>query len=330
LLIGDLGEGALIEELRAIFAVTEIDIDVGIGDDAAVISPSAGMRQVWTTDILIEDIHFNIGWQSPIELGRKCLAVNISDIAAMGARPTFALLSIGISPDTSSDVILDICRGISEAAMEKGIQVIGGDTSSSNMGIVISVAMAGEQEGGAVLRSGASVGEHVAVTGELGSAAAGLRLLQAGKGSEFPSLVDSFISPPDRVAVGVAAKSSGVSSMTDLSDGLASDLRSICVHSSVGAAIDLVRLPVSQELKAACKQFGWDMESLVLTGGEDYELLVTFPPDKADSMDRAASASGVELTTIGTIQAAAAGINMRDNNGSVRELPEHGYDHFRR
>ena len=179
MLVGDLGEEALLKELRSLFAASAPDVSTGIGDDAAVIDFPPGVQSVWTTDMLIEDIHFQRGWQTPRQLGRKCLAVNLSDLASMAATPRFALLSIGCPAATDLDFVLEFCRGFMSLASEHGVSVVGGDTTASASGIVLSVTLGGWVEsGGAILRTGAEVGDAIMVTGDLGGAAAGLRLLQ--------------------------------------------------------------------------------------------------------------------------------------------------------
>jgi len=330
LLIGDLGEEALLRQLRGIFSESAPDVLTGIGDDAAVIDPPSGAQGVWSTDLLLQGVHFERGWQTPRQLGAKSLTVNLSDLAAMGATPRFAMLSLAIPTVTPVDYILEFCQGLAGEAASAGVIVIGGDTTRSDQGMVISVTAGGHvPSGGAVLRSGASVGDVIMVTGQLGSAAAGLQTFESGVAEDYPELVRAFIAPIARIRAGIAARESGASAMTDLSDGLASDLRHICEESSAGARIDLEQLPFLRQLEAAAAEHGWNREKLMLTGGEDYELLLTVPGECAGKLQEEINrAAAVPATIIGEMMPPEYGIRLIDGGGGERPMPGHGYDHF--
>jgi len=330
LLIGDLGEEALLRQLRGIFNESAPDVLTGIGDDAAVIDIPPGSQGVWSTDLLLQGVHFESAWQTPRQLGAKSIAVNLSDLAAMGATPRFAMLSLALPPDIPVDYILEFCQGLAGEAVGAGVVVIGGDTTRSKSGLVVSVTAGGHiPAGGAVLRSGARLGDVILVTGQLGSAAAGLLAFENGVAERYPALVQAFIAPRARSSAGTAARESGATAMTDLSDGLASDLRHICEESCAGARIELERIPFLPQLETAADECGWDREKLMLTGGEDYELLLTVPGESAgrlrEEIDRVAA---VPTTVIGEIMPPEYGIRLIDKSGAEKPMPEHGFDHF--
>lgn len=330
MLVSALGEEALIDQLRRLFAVTAPGVPTSIGDDAAVIDTISGHQMVWTTDMLLEGVHFLKTWQTPRQLGRKSLAVNLSDIAAMGAVPRYALLSIACTLRTQVDYLLEFCQGFCDLAGETGVAVIGGDTSASSDGLVVSVSAGGQVlTGKALSRSGARPGDSVLVTGYLGSAAGGLRQLQDGIDSgRYPGLQQAFIAPMPAVAEARLALESGANAMTDISDGLASDLKHICLASCVGASISRELMPVHPELAAAAAQLGWDLDAMVMAGGEDYGLLFTIGANEAPAAVAAIqSATGTPVAVIGEITA-AAGISVIDEQGRQSPMPASGFDHF--
>lgn len=328
MLIEDLGEEGLIEILRGLFSTDGEEVLLGIGDDAAVIR-APGASQAWTTDMLLEGIHFQPGWQTPYDLGRKSMQVNLSDLAAMGAVPGYAFLSLAVTPGSEADEVIELCRGINDAAREHGVTVVGGNTAASRSGLVISITLGGALGERVVGRSGAAVGDELFVTGTIGDAAAGLLLLESGASDPYPRLRQAFVAPEARVAAGRAISSAGGTAMTDISDGLATDLRHICQASDVGARVDIAALPLSPELKQACGRYDWSPVELALTGGEDYELLFTAPAERRKMMIAAvADAAGLPATVIGTVTDAASGIVYIDERGRELPLTKKGYEHF--
>lgn len=331
MLVSDLGEEGLLEQISAIFADKASRLTVPIGDDATVFDCPPGTQQVWTTDLILEGVHFQRPWLTPAELGRKSLAVNLSDLAAMGARPGCALLSMALPPDTQVEYVTDFCRGFSAMAGEVDMPVAGGDTCRADRGLMVSVTAGGTVPvGGALLRSGASEGEIIYVSGFPGSAAAGMRLIEAGRSEEFPGLRKAFIAPRPRLDVGRSLAALGVGAGIDISDGIAADLRHICRESGVGAEVRREQLPVSSELKRACALRGWLPGDLALGGGEDYELLFTAREALTDRVARLSGELGVPLTRIGRVTGAAAGVVMMDGSGAGTAMPLKGYDHFRK
>jgi thiamine-monophosphate kinase len=319
-------------ELRRLFAGTAEGEPVGIGDDAAVFKESPGYQGVWSTDMMLEGVHFLRSWQSGLQLGAKSLIVNVSDLAAMGAMPRYALLSLALPPDTEVDFILDLCRGFRDVALREEIAIVGGDTCASHGGLVVSVSVGGfVAEGKAVLRSGASPGDVIVVTGYLGSAAGGLGLLKESLPDQgLEALKAAFIEPAGTLSESRRAVAAGASAMTDLSDGLATDLRHICLESSTAALVYELSLPIHPELRLAAERYGWDPVSLALSGGEDYGLLFTLPKKGAEAtVEEMAAKTGSPVTIIGEM-IAGSGIDLVRVDGSKGPLTLQGFDHFAR
>lgn len=251
---------------------------LGPGDDAAVVRAADG-RVTASADMLVEGRHFRFDWSTPHQVGRKALAQNAADIFAMGAQPTALLVSIGCPANTPVDVVDGISAGVGEAAEELGAGVVGGDLVQAQQ-VVVAVTVLGDL-GGAdpVLRSGASAGDVVAVTGGLGRSAAGLALLTAGAdtGADgFAGLVDAHRVPAPPYSAARAAAGSATS-MTDVSDGLLADLGHLCTASGVGMDLESARLDPDTEVAAAAELLAADPREWVLTGGEDHAFAGTFP-----------------------------------------------------
>ena len=289
-----MGEFELIEKIRSSFSVP--GGMTGIGDDCAVIPQKEGMDTLVSTDMLVEGVHFLSDDIAPADLGWKSAAVNISDIAAMGGRPVSTYLSIALPRNIGEEWVMRFIEGYRSISGMFGVPLLGGDTCSSPDRLCISVTVLGEcAHGKAVLRSGARPGDSICVTGTLGDSAAGLKAILEGRRRDDPvdRLIYAHYHPVPEVEAGLFLASTGlVSSMMDVSDGVASDIRHIMEESGVGAEIHTDRIPLSDELQKACSLFGWDPLSLALEGGEDYCLLFTCPPG---------SELPVEHTVIGEI-----------------------------
>jgi thiamine-monophosphate kinase len=263
----------------------------GIGDDAAVIRQSRGNDLVVTSDLLIEDIDFRLEWTTPQLLGHKALAVSLSDIAAMGATPRYALLSIGIPTNIwKTNFIDELYDGFFALADAHNVALIGGDVSRSPKHVVIDSIVIGEvKRGHAILRSGAKPGDHIFVTGSLGGAAAGLKLLESGvrishqnprshRARAEQRLLIRQLLPEPRVAWGTLLSEERLATgMIDVSDGLSSDLTHLCKESGVGARIQLSLVPMDPNIMHFRKS-DFDHVSMALNGGEDFELLFTVNP----------------------------------------------------
>ena len=303
------------------------DLLVGIGDDAAVTALSPGMVLLSTSDMLVEGVHFDLAWSDPYTLGRKSLSVNLSDIAAMGGIPKFALLSVAIPPELPLEFLERFIEGFVEQAGSFGVTLSGGDTSSSRGGFVISVTLQGEQYPELVVRrSGASAGDIICVSGTLGDSALGLDMLK--KGERSGAAVMRHLDPLPRSDLGRRlAEASIPSSMIDVSDGLLADLGHILAQSGKGAIVTIDSLPLSSFFKLSVASRSPEYRRFPLSGGEDYELIFTLPPERLDEARSAAEASGTTVTVIGEITT-AGGILLVDSKGEHYTPETSGYDHF--
>ncbi|MEU5840257.1 thiamine-phosphate kinase [Rhodococcus sp. NPDC047139] len=250
---------------------------VGPGHDAAVVAAADG-RIAISTDMLVEGRHFRLDWSTPREVGRKAVAQNGADVAAVGARPTAFVVGLGCPPDTPVAVLDEISAGIGEAAEEIGAGVVGGDLVQAAQ-VIVSVTVLGELEGRPpLLRSGARAGDIVALAGTTGRSAAGLALLLAGN-REFPELVASHLVPEPPYAAGPAAAAAGAHACTDISDGLVADLGHICAASEVAIDLDSRTLTPGRTLREAGAALAADPWEWTLAGGEDHALAACFPPE---------------------------------------------------
>ncbi len=333
--VSELGEIHLVERLRALARQRDDILHIGIGDDCAVIRRPEGWVWLLTTDCLIEDIHFRLRYTSLEDLGAKAVAVNVSDVAAMGGRPRFALLTLGLSEATAVEDADALYRGVRRSCDHYGVSLVGGDTTRAPR-MLLSIVLIGEQEEDSVVsRSGARPGDEIYVTGTLGDAVMGFALLEEGQTPETASpdvqwLLHRHLAPQPRLRAGRRIAEAGLATaMIDISDGLATDLKRLCTASAVGAHIHLQRLPRSSPLKAVAPERGLDPLEVALTGGEDYELLFAVPPGKGAALAPALLTSGPVITHIGTITTAGEGIVVQEPDGRVRPLAEEGFNHFR-
>lgn len=324
--LSKLGEFGLIDRIaRQIAARSEVVL--GIGDDAAAFTPSPGRLSLITTDMLVEGIHFDLSFCDPLSLGRKALAVNLSDIAAMGGEPRYFLLSLAIPPTMTLDFVDNCISGMLQQAEQFGVQLIGGDTCASPGNFVLTLTVLGEQSPGMIVRrSGAQPGDRICVTGTLGDSALGLQLLKQGE--KRGSLPARHLDPVPRVLEGRALAEAGIpSAMIDLSDGLLADLGHILDLSSVGARIESETLPLSEQFRHHFPTVTEAALSLALAGGEDYELLFTVPPEKTPDVFSLLNTLGTPVTVIGTITEERA-VTVIGPNGTEISLKKKGYDHF--
>jgi thiamine-monophosphate kinase len=331
----ELSEDELIAAIDLVLAGEAPGVVLGIGDDAAVVEPGAG-QLVLTTDLLVEDVHFERGSISARDLGAKAIAVNVSDLAAMAASPRFALVSLVLTRDVPSSWVIELYGGMRDACAEYGVSLVGGDLSRGSA-IAVSVTAIGQAAAGrAVTRSGARPGDVVVVTGSLGAAAGGLalsRLHPSKLGSALSEpwardLLDAFARPVARVGEGQTLAQSGATAMMDLSDGLAKDLGRLCAASGVGARVELEKVPVSRALVDGAETLEVDPLELAISGGEDYELLATIDVTDLDlARGRLHERSGVPLSEVGVILE-GRGLEALDPNGEVAPLAPAGWDHF--
>jgi thiamine-monophosphate kinase len=320
------------------------DLITGIGDDAAVLRQFTGRETVVTTDLLVEDIDFRRETSQARLLGHKALAVSLSDIAAMGARPRWALLSLGIPQDVwNSDFVDEFYEGFFALADRYGVRLIGGDVSRTPEKIVIDSIVMGECTGGrSVLRSEAKPGDQLFVTGSLGGAAAGLRLSERGARFEksdtqeleyqdarwITHLLFRHLRPEPRVGWGlVLGQERLASAMIDISDGLSSDIHHLSSASGVGATIDSARLPIDPQVTELCGRRALDPLILALHGGEDFELLFAIRRENISRLP--AKVDGVSITRIGEITESTSGVRVVEGT-RVWNLEPGGWEHFKK
>ncbi len=313
-------EDELLAAIRKVLSGAGPEVVVGPGDDAAVLAAASG-EQVLTADVLVEGVHFDLSLTSARDLGYKAITVNVSDLAAMAASPRAALVTLVLPPSVEESWVMELFGGMREACDEYALWLVGGDLSSGSK-ISVSVTATGEvAPGRAVLRSGARVGDVVVVTGELGASAAGLRLAREGRAPSSDTdraLLRAHFRPVARVGeAGVLARH-GATAMMDISDGLALDLSRMCRASRVGVTLRSVDIPVADGASFAD----------ALSGGEDYELLVTLPHVVAFEAVKVElrETFGAAVTAIGTIE--AEGLKIQDMSGSLAPLAPEGWDHF--
>ena len=309
----------LIARIRARSA-TRSDVVLGIGDDAALLQVPANVQLAVAMDTLNAGVHFPEA-TSPADIGWKALAVNLSDLAAMGAQPAWCTLSLSLLEADAAwlDAFLD---GFLELADAHGVTLVGGDTTRGPLSVCVT-AHGFVEAGSAPLRSGARVGDDIWTSGSLGDAAGALAQLQAGNAVD-PALRARLDRPTPRVALGRALR--GISNACiDVSDGLLADLGHVCVASGVGAEIELASLPASASLRSA-----FDIETRCLlqaTGGDDYELCFTAPETMRSDVEHAALEAGIEVARIGRI-VAGSGVAAFDADGNPWAPPRSGYAHF--
>ena len=317
-------EFSLIDRIRQRTAQNRDDVRLGIGDDAALLAVPSGQELAVAVDTMVEGVHFPHG-TAPADIGWKALAVNLSDLAAMGATPAWAFLALTL-PNADEAFIDGLADGFAQLAQTYRLALVGGDTTRG--ALTVSVAVHGfVPPGKALTRAGAQVGDAVLVTGTLGDAAAGLRLLQQSHHSDAQSnyLIARLHRPTPRIAAGLALRERA-SACIDVSDGLLADLGHICAASGVGAEIEAALLPRSSALldrfdDARSRDFA-------LSGGDDYELCFTVPPQRVASVQADLAKLGCGATRIGRI-VEGEGVKVRDADGQWLEPAQQGWDHFR-
>ena len=328
------GEFGFIDRLRATYAGAAGDgLAVPLGDDAAVLDVPAGLQVVVSTDLLIESTHFRRDWSDPYSIGWKAAAVNLSDMAAMGADPTFAFVSLALTTEDTVENLERLYDGLSDCLNRYGARLAGGDTNSAPSGLSINITQLGTvPTGTALTRSGAKPGDILLVTGTLGDSAAGLALLQAhgpAKADKFShALLAAHRRPQPRIVAARAARETGfVHACMDISDGLAGDLPKLCASSGVGARIHTASLPLSEALRAAEKYLGETALDYALAGGEDFELLLAVAPAYVETVHAAVVATGTSLTQIGEVLRSGLHFTAPDGSGDMA-ITARGWDHF--
>ena len=312
------------ELIRTFFArqdVARSDVIAGIGDDAALLQPPAGQQLAVTSDLLVSGVHF-LPDVNPFSLGHKALAVNLSDLAAMGAEPAWFLLNLTL-PKADARWLEPFCRGMFQLAKTHNVQLVGGDTSRGPLAIAIE-AHGFVPDGKALRRSGAKAGDAIYVTGTLGDAALALRHRLGGirlTEQDLLLLTERLDRPAPRVREGMALREIAHGAI-DISDGLVADLGHILEMSQVGARIGLDKIPVSAICRSHIKETGWDT---VLASGDDYELCFTVPEKNSAALKNLQPACGFHR--IGVIES-EPGLRITDETGKLYQPQETGHNHF--
>ncbi len=341
--LAEAGERALLGHIRARLPAAA-GVRVGAGDDAAAVE--TGALSLVTTDCLVEGVHFTRDTAPARLVGRKALAVNLSDVAAMGGIGRYATVSLQLPPGLRVSWVDSLYDGLLERAAEAGVAIVGGNLARSRDAIVVDVTLVGDA-GRLMLRSGARAGDRVVVTGTLGAAAEGVRLLGEGaRLDEDGALVATGLwtesssaavlaclraqldpRPPFAVARSIAERGLAHASM-DLSDGLSTDLLDMCAMSGVGAVVEAALLPVDPKAAGLARAGGGDPLELALHGGEDYQLLLAVAADEVSDLRELARVFGSDVTVIGNFVEGEPAVRLHDAAGE-RPLAPRGNDHFR-
>lgn len=335
--INDLGEFGLIERLTSRFQAQQNSTIKAVGDDAAVLD-TQGKKVIISTDLLVEGIHFDIMYTPLKHLGYKAVVVNLSDIYAMNAEPKQITVSLAVSSRFTVEALDEIYEGIFHACQHYGVDLVGGDTTSSQKGLIISVTAVGYADADKIVyRNGAKAGDLICVSGDLGAAYLGLQLLEREKkifleNPEVPTdlenetyLVGRQLKPEARkdIIEQFAEFDIQPTSMIDVSDGLSSDILHICKQSNVGGELYDAALPISEEAYDRALKFNLDPTMCMLNGGEDYELLFTI-----DEADETKIANMPAVTIIGKITDQSEGCHLLSKGGNKHVLTAQGWRHF--
>ena len=334
--VGDIGEFGLIDHIQGLLPqVAHKDLIIGIGDDTAVIRIDENRSMLITCDIQVENQHFRLKNITPYQLGRRAMAVNLSDIAAMGGKPTFALVSLGFPKSFALTDFENLFKGMREQLAQFSAFVIGGNLSNTNQDLIIDITLMGEVNANQFLtRKGAKAGNRIFVTGDLGASGAGFYVLEKfGKNYpiEFEHLVQKHLQPNPRIDVGERIAHSGfATAMIDISDGIASDLNHICTMSKVGAEICQNKIPLPEGIHKVSSFSGKSAIQLALYSGENYELLFTLKSDTPDIIiNSISSETGIAITEIGKILTKESGYSLIDLQNKRIPIQPKGWDHFR-
>jgi len=327
--VSELGEFGLIDLLAKMVheqMAPPKPLILGIGDDAAAWHGDAS-TQLATVDSFIQDVHFSLDMTPWKELGWKALAINLSDIAAMGGVPQYAIISLALPENTAVDDVTTLYRGMIELAQLSGVAIVGGDTSSAPQ-VTINITVlgnTGSQYENILTRSGAIAGDRIAVSGYLGAASAGREMLTEHLRFDTAatvSLKEAFLHPYPRIVEGQLLLEQGIKAAIDISDGLISDLNHMCQASQLGARIDIDCLPIHPDVRA---NFGDRALELALSGGEDYELLFT---GSTEAINKITTIAPCPITLIGEMVGKAGKVTLVNRQGNPLNLRKGGWEHF--
>ena len=336
MLVKQIGEFGLIGRIAALLGGQAAKgIVRGIGDDVAVLDASGPEYLLATCDTQIEDVHFTRGAITPYQLGRRVVAINVSDIAAMGGQPRWALISLALPGGTEVTYVEELYRGMREQAALAGASIVGGNLSSMESGIVLDLTLLGAIAPELlILRSTARTGDAILITGSPGESRAGLELLRRPELSLSPAsrqkLLERHLCPVPRLAEGqLLARSGQVSAMIDVSDGVIGDLGHLCNSSGKGAEIEVASIPVSPAVSEVARAAGADPLAWVLSGGEDYELLFTALPEAVPGIKKMLlDETGTPCARVGKITAETDEVWLRLADGKRIAPSAAGWDHF--
>ena len=331
--VSELGERALIAHIQARLDATgrpDASLVIGIGDDAAVVAPTRNAQTVLTTDAQVEGVHFDRRFSSPSDIGSRALAVNLSDLAAMGATPRWALLSLAMPDGFAVADVEELVSGLAAMASRFGVRVIGGNLTRSPGPLMVDITAVGEVRPRRVLtRSGGRPGDALYVSGSIGAAAAGLEMLKAAAFRDPPGeCITRYLRPEPRVRLGLAiARARAARAAMDLSDGLADAAHQLADASGCGVEIEADALPIDAAARAFWEAAGNDAVLHALSGGDDYELLIAVPRAWGGRLGHARSrVAEPALTRIGVLtKDRAARVLLRDGK---REILPKGFEHF--
>jgi thiamine-monophosphate kinase len=332
--IGGRGEFSLIASIRhRMEGNYPPEVTLGIGDDCVVLQPQVGMEWVITTDTQVEDVHFRRAWLTPYQIGWRAMAVNLSDIAAMGAQPFGALAALALPATTEVTFFDQLINGLCDLGLRYQCPLIGGNLARDPAHLSLTLTVLGHvPRGHSVLRRGARAGDEIWISGQLGGSAAGLRtFLQTIRLSDLVStaLRQRYTQPQPRVREAIFLRASGcLTSMIDLSDGLAGDLGHVCDESGVGAQVEAAALPLQAGVREVAAVLGEDPMELGLRGGEDFELCCTARPGMLSPLlDEFRAQYGIGLTRVGSITSERA-LRLVHADGSQTPLSPQAFDHF--
>jgi len=321
------GERALVENARRIFRKGN-RVRIGIGDDAAAIDISEKKCLVVTTDMVVASIHFPPGTK-PEQIGRKAVVVNLSDLAAMGATPLGLVFSVALPRELEVEIANRIMKGMDSTAGEYRTYVVGGDLDEAEDITIAGTAFGLSDKDRLLRRSGARKGDILAVTGELGAASAGLKILTEKIPTKgYEELVKAQLEPKARVKEGIAlARSGRVKAAIDVSDGLASNLWHLSRESKSGLIVDYEKIPVHRLVKKFSQQYGFNIDEFTLFSGEDFELIFTTRPQNWNSVRLALKRTGTTATPIGKV-VEGSGVFLKKGE-KMMKLEDRGYEHFK-
>ena len=328
--VSELTERELVARIQALLPPSPPWLTVGIGDDAAVAEPERNRLEVFTVDAVIDGVHFDRRFTPPHAIGHRALAVNLSDLAAMGASPRLALVSIALPPDLPCVDFDGIVEGIAAQATAVGIVVGGGNLTRTPGPLTIDITAVGTvKRRGALTRAGARSGDYVYLTGTIGGATAGLQMLQTPSSEQSTSCVERYLRPSARLRTGaLLGRNKAASACIDLSDGLADGVARIAESSDVGITLESDALPVEPDAARWFAARGQNPVTAAIAGGDDYELLFTVRPRQRGRLKAAIRHGGISITRIGVCTSGKAVAIHSASAPELVALPT-GFSHFR-